>query len=218
MITDPHSRVVPASSSASVEGYYRLPAVWVGEMPEPSSVVTLNPPVHHATAFEGQAAEKLRVRVQRNGLFIFDFSSWPNALPVHFPSYTSISGKSVRKDISEAETKAEDISIYRARIMNAHQAFMATAEQICDGGVGMMGFPVHAWNTYKAMNMHGGSLQYGDDTEDVHALSRNVLDNSYHTIRDNPLPRRLIKLEVVSKSFELLSQVLSFSSRRRFID
>ena len=73
----------------------------------------------------------------------------------------------------------------------------------------MMGFPVHAWNTYKAMDMHRESLQYDDDTEDVHALSRNVLDNSYHTIRNGPLPRHLIKLEVVSKSFELLSRVLS---------
>jgi hypothetical protein len=215
MVANPHSRVVPASSSASVEGYYRLPAVWVGEMPEPSNVSTLNPPVHHATAFDGQAAESLKVRVQRNGLFLFDFSSWPHALPVHIPSYTS--GNPVPKRIHEAEIKAEETSVYRARIMNVHQAFMATAEQIC-GEAGMMGFPVHAWNTYKSRDMHRESLQYGDDVEDVHALSQNVLDNSYHTTRDGPLPRRLIKLEVVSKSFELLSQVLSHRNVSSLVD
>jgi hypothetical protein len=185
MVANPHSRVVPASSSASVEGYYRLPAVWVGEMPEPSSVLMLNRSVHHAAAFDGQVAENLRVRVLRNGLFLFDFSSWPHALPVHIPSYTQICGDPLPERVREAQIRAEDISVYRARVMNVHQAFMATAEQIC-GEVGMMGFPVHAWNTYKARDMHGESLQYGDDIEDVHALSQNVLDNSYHTIRDAP--------------------------------
>jgi len=217
MVANPHSRVVPASSSASVEGYYRLPAVWVGEMPESSSVLTLNPSVHHAAAFDGQVAENLRVRVQRNGLFLFDFSSWLHALPVHILSYTEIFGDPVPERIQEAEIRAEDISVYRARVMNVHQAFMATAEQIC-GEVGMMGFPIHAWNTYKARDMHGESQQYGDDIEDIHALSRNVLDNSYHTVRDAPLPRRLIKLEVVGKSFELLSRVLSHPDVSSLID
>ena len=101
---------------------------------EPSSVLKLNPLVHHATAFDGQAAENLRVRVQRNGLFLFDFSSWPHALPVHIPGYTQIFGNPVPEGIHEAEIKAEDISVYRARIMNVHQAFMATAEQICLAG------------------------------------------------------------------------------------
>jgi hypothetical protein len=42
--------IVPDRVSPSVEGYFRIPAVWIGETPEPSIVAVLNPAIHHAAA------------------------------------------------------------------------------------------------------------------------------------------------------------------------
>ncbi len=71
-----------------------------------------------------------------------------------------------------------------------------------------MGFPVTAWNTEKALTWDTPRA-YHDDTEDIHALARNVLNNKDGTARQHPLGRRVIELDVVERSLELLDRILT---------
>jgi hypothetical protein len=72
----------------------------------------------------------------------------------------------------------------------------------------MMGFPVTAWNTHKAINLDV-PVSYSDDTEDIHALAQNALNNSYQLPQGMPLSRRVIELDVVEHSFDILDNILN---------
>jgi hypothetical protein len=73
-----------------------------------------------------------------------------------------------------------------------------------------MGFPVTAWNTEKSLTWDTPA-PYHDDTEDTHALARNVLNNKYGIARQHLLARRVIELEVVEYSLDLLDHILTAS-------
>jgi hypothetical protein len=55
--------VVPDRVSPAVEGYFRIPAVWIGNAPDASEIAVLNPIVHHATALRKQLVCGIEVRV-----------------------------------------------------------------------------------------------------------------------------------------------------------
>ena len=75
----------PDRVSPAVEGYFRIPAVWIGKEPDPKSVSILNPQIHHAVVLEKNLSCGIKVRVQRDGTFLFDFSSCPIAPQVVIP-------------------------------------------------------------------------------------------------------------------------------------
>lgn len=197
--------------SPSVEGYFRIPAVWIGQKPDPDSVLKLNPSVHHEVIFSKILTCAIEVRVQRDGLFLFNFSKWSVAPQVIIPGYTKPNGNGpnqVPRFHTVAEEKAEDYAVLRAQAMNAHQACLTAAESHVKQRGAAMGHPVTAWSTEKAITFR--TLQsYYDDTEDTHALARNVLNNSLGVERKKPLGRRLIEIEVVDHSMTLLDQILA---------
>ena len=67
--------IQPDTVTPAVEGYFRIPAVWIGEKPDDASVLELNPQVHHAVVVKQDLHSGLKVSVQRDGTFLFDFSS-----------------------------------------------------------------------------------------------------------------------------------------------
>lgn len=213
----PHDRrVIPDTVSASIEGYFRFPAIWVGEKPEATSVLTLNPAVHHEIVYEAPLNCGIHVRATRDGHFLFDFSKWPIAPQITIPGYTRPSENgpcSVPRFHSEAEDQAELYAVVRAQVMNAHQACLTTAERVVKQRGAGMGFPVTAWSTEKAITFRLPT-SYHEDIEDMHALARNVLNNSVGVPRTQPLSRRVIELDVVAYSFKLLDQILSHPETR----
>ena len=67
--------ITPDRVSTPVEGYFRTPAVWIGERPNPDTVRALNPDVHYAVVFGKKLSCGIEVRVRRDGTFLFDFST-----------------------------------------------------------------------------------------------------------------------------------------------
>jgi hypothetical protein len=132
--------VVPDRISPSVSGYFRIPAIWVGEKPLEAEVRRLNPRVHHKTVFRSKLRCGIAVRVQRDGLFVFDFADWPYAPPVVIPGFTSQNGKPVPRKHHEAERKAAAFIVLRSKLMNVHQACFTTAEVLEFGRGAMMVF------------------------------------------------------------------------------
>jgi hypothetical protein len=201
--------VVPDRVSPAVEGYFRIPAVWIGEAPEPAEAAVLNPRVHHTEAVRKRLASGIEVKVQRDGLFLFDFSAWPLAPITVIPGYLipTLNGPhTIPREHSDAEIRAEDIAVFRAQVMNAHQACLTTSERMVMNRSAMMGFPVNAWNTYKSLSLDV-PLSYADDPEDIRALAHNVLNNKDH-IQRHPISRRVLELRTVEHSLDLLDAIL----------
>ena len=197
--------------SPAVEGYFRIPAVWVGEPPNPESVLTLNPRIHHAVVFKMKLHCGIEVRVQRDGTFLFNFSTWRLAPQILIPGYRipnpGHSHRAPAEHIS-AENEAEEHAVLRAQTMNVHQACLATSEKVVKERAAEMGFPLTAWNTLKAISFET-AISYADDTEDVRALTHNVLNNKDQVYREQPHPRRVLELDVIEHSLAMLDQILS---------
>ena len=203
--------IQPDRVSPAVEGYFRIPAVWIGKKPDSKSVSILNPQIHHAVVLEKELSCGIKVRVQRDGTFLFDFSSWPIAPQIVIPGYRIPDPKSVYQEPTEAsnaEDKAENYAILRAQVMNVHQACLTTSEKVIKRRYTGMGLPVTSWNTLKALTFDS-ALSYLDDSEDIRALARNSLNNKDRVHRTHPLPRRVLEKEVIEHSLELLDQILS---------
>ena len=202
--------IEPDRVSPAVEGYFRIPAVWIGVEPAADTVCVLNPPVHHAVVLQKKLRCGIEVRVRRDGTFLFDFSSWPLAPTIVIPGYRKPDPqKSYRVPVEHTreEEKAEAYAVLRAQVMNAHQACLTTSENVVKHRSATMGFPVTAWNTHKAIAFDTPP-SYHDDTEDIHALAQNVLNNKDRVPRQRPLPRRVLELDVVEHSLDLLDSIL----------
>ncbi len=196
--------LVVDSVTAAIEGYFHLPAVWVGKEPPQDSVLNLNEQVHHEVVLTKTLECGIDVRVQRDCTFWFDFAMWPLAPQIEIPGYRiPNTSKPYRlpRSHSEAEKRAEAYAVIRAKVMNVHQACLTSFD------ASMRGFPVTAWNTEKAISWRA-LRHYYDDVEDLHALARNVFNNSYKVHRDSPLRRWVTKLDVVERSLELLDKIL----------
>ena len=202
--------IVPDRVSPPVEGYFRIPAIWVGDEPTSSSVNFLNPTIHHYCAIKKRLNCGILVYVQRDGTFLFDFSKWLPAPIVLIPGYRISDPSKPHRPLpahSKAEDLAQSFAVLRAQVMNAHQACLTTSEFQVKRRGAAMGFPVNAWNTIKSLKWNAQHPYY-DDTEDIHALARNVLNNKDHISRQHPLQRRSIELEVIEHSLALLDHLL----------
>ena len=203
--------IKPDRVSPAVEGYFRIPAVWVCKEPDPKSVSILNPEIHHTVVFKKVLNCGIEVCAQRDGTFLFDFSSWPLAPLVVIPGYRIPNPESpyrMPSETSSAEEKAENYAVLRAQVMNVHQACLTTSEKTVKKRSAAMGFPVTSWNTLKALTFDTAHF-YRDDIEDIRALARNALNNKDQVYRTKPFPRRILEKEVIEHSFELLDQILS---------
>lgn len=203
--------IEPDRVGPAVEGYFRVPAIWVGETPDAREVSVLNPAVHHAIVVGKQLTCGIKAYARRDGTFLFDFSEWALAPIVVIPGYRKpAGGGGYRPPMihQNAEQQAEHNAIIRAQVMNVHQVCFSTAERQVTGVHAMMGFPVTAWSAHKSLSATGVK-DYYDDVEDLLALARNSLNNKDGVHRQHPLHRRTIEISVVERSFELLDNILA---------
>lgn len=203
--------VEPDRVSPTVASYFRIPPVWVEALPDAS--VAKAPPFAwcHETVLRHTMACGIRVRVQRDGLFAFDFTGYPPATYTLIPGYVhGDTPYKAPKEHQAAEEQAEHIAVFRAQILNAHQACLATAEALVRRRGAAMGYPVNAWNTFKSIKLDAVP-PYHDDVEDERAVARNIYNNSYRIARAREISRRVIELDVVAKSLDLLDHVLASS-------
>lgn len=203
--------IEPDRVSPPVEGYFRLPAIWIGEVPSKDSVIMLNPKVHHEVVLRKKLVCGIDVQVYRDGRFMFDFSNWPVAPIITIPGYRKPNSNTpyqIPIEHTNKENEAEDYAIIRAQAMNVHQVCLTTSEYIVKRRSAMMAYPVTAWNTQKAISFDVPPT-YSSNVEDIHSLAQNVINNSYRISRKKPLPRRVIEIEVVEHSFNLFDNILA---------
>lgn len=207
--TDDFSKIHPDAVSAAVEGYFRFPAVWIGAEPEMPNGDFLDYEIHHEIVYRRDLSCDVRVCVRRDGTFLFDFSKWSFAPLVIIPGYEFPGPNITFMPPPEYHRKcdlAENYAVLRAQVMNVHQACISTAEQMLLGRNSHVGAPVTAWSTDKAISF-ATVPSYADDSEDMHALARNVANNKDGVIR-NKMHRPIIDINVIDKSCLLLEEIL----------
>ena len=202
------STIEPDRVGPVVEGYFHLPPVWVGEAPLPEQVRVLNPSVHHAAAYRATLRCGIDVRVNRDGLFLFDFTRWLVAPPVIIPGFVKPKAPYYApRGHQEAEDSAEAAAIIRAQVMNAHQVCLVTARWQLTHSGGSFGYPVTAWNTHKALTLDTPP-SYWDDVESHHALAQNLVNNKDQVVRERLPSRSIVPLNIVQRSFAILDDIL----------
>ena len=207
------THIEPDRVNAVVEGYFRIPAVWIGSAPA-------NPAAETGIVLGRQVTYKVTLRcgidayAMRNGLFLFDFLRSRIAGVVRVPGYERPAALPYTppKPHALAEAKAEQVSLLRAQIMNVHQACLISSECVVKHRSAAMGFPITAWSTLHSIGI-AHPVPYHDDVEGVHALAMNVLDGKYASAFV-PHQRRVLEAEVVAHSFQSLDHVLSLEEGR----
>ena len=189
--------IEPDRVNAVVEGYYRIPAVWVGSAPEGPEVET-GISLRSTIAHKSTLACGIDAYAMRNGLFLFDFLRSSIGEVVRVPGYQRPEKLPYKppREHAEAEEKAEQVGLLRAQIMNVHQACLISAEKVRRNRSAAMGFPITAWSTVQSIGI-AHHIHYHDDIENVHALARNVLDGKY-SAAFVPRQRRVLETDVVA--------------------
>jgi hypothetical protein len=142
--------------------------------------------------------------------FLFDFTESPIAPMVTVPGFRHppTPPYSIPTATAKEGERVQIHAVLRAQIMNAHQACLATSEHVVKNRSAMMGFPVTASNTLIGLTFNDASQNYHDDTENMHALSRNVLNNKFNISERRPFSRRLVEIEIVEHSLNLLDNII----------
>lgn len=199
--------IEPDRVNAVVEGYFRIPAVWIGEAPsDHKDELGIN--LRQQVALRAKMSCGIEAYALRNGMFLFDFLRSSVGEMVRVPGYEwrSLPYTPPRAH-AVAEAKTEQSGLLRAQIMNVHQACLISSEATVKHRSAAMGFPVTAWSTVKTIDI-SHRVPYSDDVEDVNALARNVLEGKYVPAFIPP-KRRVLELEVVDYSFRMLDYILS---------
>lgn len=205
--------VEPDRVGPVVEGYFHLPPAWIGSAPAEAEVSSLNPSVHHEPMFQRVLGCGIKVRVNRDGLFLFDFTNSLICRPVVIPGFVRPDTPSFRYTIAheEADRLAEEVAVKRAQIMNAHQACLVTAERLMNRG-GASATPITAWGGHKAVTL-SAPPSYHDDVECLHALVHKVVNNGYGATSRQF--RQIISLETIDKSFDIFDSIMLDGDFRR---
>jgi hypothetical protein len=205
----PNEIVLPDMTSPFVSGYFRIPAIWIGEKPPEEEALCLNPSIHHATAIRGTLRCGIEVRVQRNGFFAFDFAKCELAPPVTIPGRVALNDVPMKLPRAhyEAENRAAEHIVLRSQIMNVHQACLMTAGAQDGHRPSMMGHPLHSREMYAAMDIDQPQ-HYAITPEQPRSLAEAVLDNAYSIDLKKPYRRRAVKVEVIERSLEMLDEIL----------
>ena len=201
--------IIPDTVTAAVEGYFRIPAVWIGEKPDDATVRKLDSSVHHEVILEKDLCSGIKVRVQRDGTFLFDFSSWEHAPQIMIPGYrTPGPGIPHRQptETADATIKSEKYAVLRAQVMNVHQACVATSERILKHRSSLIGLPLTSDDVLRGLTFDQ-CLFYRDSTN-ARSLARNALNNRYEGSRKDPFPRHVLEAEIIHDSLDRLDHIL----------
>ena len=201
--------IVSDSFTPAVEGYFRIPAVWIGEKPDDAAVLKLNPSIHHAVVVEKDLRSGIKVRVQRDGTFLFDFSIWKHAPQIEIPGYRHPGPDVPHRppvETEEANSKSERYAVLRAQVMNVHQACLATSEMLLNRASHEMGLPLISSDALKGLTFEECIL-YREDAN-ARSFARDALNNRHGVSGQRPFARHVLDTEVVIHSLDLLDTIL----------
>lgn len=195
--------------SPAYVGFYHVPLSWCAEEPtektwQQGSLEELFKVVH-----EGFLHDGLHYRVRRDGFIWFDCNNWELGTSTIIPGYSVKPGSKIPREAREAEKLAEQRAHNRAMLLNAYQLCLNSAHSFVKKRATGLGVPIQSTYLVHLSDFTNPiSLLYSSKTEPYCIYVNNALNS---VAKRNPKvmgARRLIELDVITYSFDLLDRVL----------
>lgn len=191
-----------------VQGYFRIPAVWIGEEPETGSK-SFNHSSFSAVVVHKKLACGIFAFALRDGTFMFDFTNSKFAPVTVVPGFSYPDAPkpwTIPPENSEQYWLAEKRAILRSRLLNVHQLFLSDAERSVDKTSAAIGYPISPWNMIEGISRH--VIHRNREISDrMRELSGRVLNMHYEVERPEMFNRRVLSKACVERSFELVDEL-----------
>jgi hypothetical protein len=114
--------IVPA-----IHAYYHAPPLWIGTRPTEKEIKTAPESEFIKEVYRTQLTQGIKVRVRRDGLFVFDCSSWEPGKVTEIPGYACMGSQPIPKEVTDAEELAKQRTYKRFQLLTVHLACLGTA-------------------------------------------------------------------------------------------
>lgn len=202
----------PDLISPAVAAYYHIPAVWCGESPTDNEWGNAAESELIKDVFRSTICDLIGVRVRRDGLFVFDFSKWPDGSVTEIPGYKRIPGKTVPKEVTQAELLAEKKAHYRILILNVHQACISSAHLAIHRRSTTLGQIVASSRmiTFFKFEENGNAIYHlTNDPFQRYLATQTTLTLPFRLSHPETRARQLLELDTITYSFSLLEKILN---------
>jgi hypothetical protein len=147
--------VTPDMVPPTAQGYFRIPAVWIGS--PPATECEFDQSSYSEVVLERQLKSGIFAIALRDGTFLFDFTESKIAPLTIIPGVSYPDAPKPWKIIPEntkAYRLAEERAILRSRLLNVHQLFLSDARRLVDKTGAMIGYPVSPWNMIDSISRY----------------------------------------------------------------
>lgn len=206
--TNPNYRspmIVPA-----IHAYYHAPPLWIGTKPTEEEIKTAPEINFIREVYRTELTQGIKVRVRRDGLFVFDCSNWESGQTTEIPGFEAIGGQSIPKEVSDAEDLAKQRTYMRFQLLTVHLACLGTVLH----GVRQV-LPPHPSSMLSLFHFEQNDLLNILNSLDP---GKSYIYNHLSLFKFDPVyrpPNQFHRLEVsvekVEQSFNLLQQILNSS-------
>ena len=205
-------RLFPESATPGCSGYFHIPPVWMVEEPTPAEIERGAARVLGREVLRTTIAHGIRVRVQRDGVVVFDCRSWKEAGETTIPGYQPVARQPIPRAVTVAEEEGETKAMLRAQLINAHQACLNAAHYAVHSRgqeLGAMVISSQAFQLYDFEQPVGVRSDY----EPVQRFVATMLDYRSAAVRRDPAfkNRRLVERDTLEHSLRLLDTLLLHS-------
>jgi hypothetical protein len=202
----------PSEVASAVSAYYHLPPVWIGK--PPSEREFHQAPLRDliADVHESNLSCGVKVRVRRDGLFIFDCSQWEPGSATDIPSFEIQPGEKLPQTVTRAWNLTEARAGARTQLMNAHLACLDSALGELRKAASPLRQILSTSDAIQLFDFRQNDLHRGIRLrEPTRSYVLNCVAFTRAKRVEHQRSRRSLDLEVVQHSFELLDRVVWLS-------
>lgn len=212
VVTENLMKPFSESVTPGCSGYFHVPPVWMVEEPSPAEIERGTAQILGREVLRTTIAHGIRVRVQRDGVVVFDCRGWKEAGETTIPGYQPVAGQPVPRAVTQAEEHGEAQAMLRAQLINAHQACLNAAHYAMHGRgqeLGAMVIPSHAFQLYDFEH----PVEVRSDYDPLQRFIATMLDYRNPAVRRELAfkNRSLVEKDTLEHSLQLLNSLLQHS-------
>jgi hypothetical protein len=195
--------------SPAYVGFYHVPLSWCAELPSDQVWIQGALEELFKVVHEGELNNGLRFRVRRDGFIWFDCNDWFPGTNTIIPGYSAEPGSKVPKKVTEAEKLAEQRAHNRAMLVNAYQLCLNSSHAFVKKRSTGLGAPIQSTHLVHLTDFSNPISRLYASTIDPYCIYINsALDSIANREQSARNSRRLVEIEVIANSFELLNSII----------
>jgi hypothetical protein len=202
----------------AINAYYHAPPLWVGEKPSEEEFRTAPESEFIKDVYREDLPQGIRIRVRRDGVFIFDCSSWEPGCNTEIPGYELTDTRLIPEAVTRAGEKAQEREYKRLQLLTVHLACLGTTfgsgmrQELPPQPSSMITlYHFEQNNLVQILNSFAPMESYAYNN-----LILSTLDPEYRD-QEKFKTRIRMPIDIVKRSIELLQEILN-SHHEKLID